>query len=1413
MSATLIITDLTYNETITWFLWCQLISWMVSALQSVVFYTNITVTRRFCLTHCAFWTSIGLAAFSILHRALWNPQEERLIFGLHVTNGTIALLRAICCLLIPRRPDVYHEGKLVDREYTVGLWSRLSLGYISPFIYSVGRNRGLLALEDFPKLRFGARSEHLHDVLWEFSQGRSLFRSICKAHSRELILQLVLSVISSLLSYTPQVMFFFIIQGLEYGAVGSQVAWAIALGIAMCVTSSLNTWVWWFTYSRLTVPIHAELQALIYGKIMRHKNVQQVAPAGGNAKETLESIQQQGQQETMNLVTIDTQRISDYATYNHLFPYSAVQFIIACLLLLFLIGWQSLLAGLLAVLLVSPLNIYIVTVFSTFQYRLMDARDKRAAAIHEVLKNMRQIKFSAHESAWQDRVLEARRHELRLNYKSCAYETGFQAMWTLTPLLLSAVSLTVYALLHGQLSAPIAFTAISVFGPLEVTLAGLPHLLSALLEAKVSINRIERYFKTADKLPCKSNLIDSIVFRNAEIAWPMPEGYGDAKFRLSELSFQFPPNGLTLVTGPVGCGKTLLLSSILGECEILRGSVQVSSRGDGAWEYPRSIMDNWIIDSAIAYVAQNPWTENGTIRDNILFGLPLDRLRYQEVLFASGLERDLDILQDGDQTDIGSNGVNLSGGQRLRVSFARALYSRAGILILDDIFSALDADTSYHVYENGLTGHLAENRTRILATHHAGLCIPKADYCVVLANGLASYAGSAKEFRKMDAFADFFLQDENKEDGGDTPTTRASRASDQTLQEGQREYQAFSPEEQRARGSVAFRVYRQFLAGDRASWIWALGISVAVIYTACVVGRSWWLVVWTRTYQPKRLDYHPYPQVAFGFDNHQVQNTSASFSVFAYIGVYIGLSLAASLTGTIRFFFIRVASVRSSQAAFKRLLAAVLAAPLRWIDTVPLGRVLNRFTSDMYTADYLLGTHLAELILRMLQTGGILVATSFISPIAIAVAAVLLVGSILVSIIYLRASREVKRLQSVSRTPILEQFNSTIIGLTTIRAFGATTKYIASMFGRIDDHSKVSWNLLLLNSWLQMRVGLLGAIFSAVLAILVVELGVSASLAGFAISFLLQYNSAVLFTLRYYGNFEMDMNAAERILEFAGVESEPQDGLDPSAAWPTQGRIVVNGLVVKYSHELPPVLKGITFSIESNERVGIVGRTGSGKSTLALTLFRFLEATEGHIYIDGLDISKLNVHALRRGLAIVPQHPTLFAGTIRSNLDPFDWYSELELNNVLERVHLVQREDESINSFSLDTTVSGGGANLSQGQRQLLCLARAILQRPKIMILDEATSAVDMKTDEKIQHAIRTEFGRNMSTLLVIAHRLSTIADFDRILVMDEGRIVEFGTPRDLMSIEGGFFRDLVNQSGEKVAVKNIILGGSDEGT
>jgi ABC-type multidrug transport system fused ATPase/permease subunit len=382
------------------------------------------------------------------------------------------------------------------------------------------------------------------------------------------------------------------------------------------------------------------------------------------------------------------------------------------------------------------------------------------------------------------------------------------------------------------------------------------------------------------------------------------------------------------------------------------------------------------------------------------------------------------------------------------------------------------------------------------------------------------------------------------------------------------------------------------------------------------------------------------------------------------------------------------------------------------------------------------------------------------------------------------------------------------------------------MFFKLDRHARTLYHLSLFKRWLGWRLNVIGAVFSCVVASLIVGYkDMDAALGGFALIFTLQYNDAIFWLLRHYTEVELGMNSTERIIEYSEIETETQGGEEVPASWPSQGRMEVENLVISYAPDLPPVLKGLNFEIKPKERIGIVGRTGAGKSSLTLAIFRFLEATEGTIFIDGIDISKIKLHDLRSRIAIIPQDPVLFSGTIRTNLDPFDDRSDSELKDALERVHLVATSGTNTNGAttpstnnptgtarnfnpftSLTSPISEGGQNLSQGQRQLLCLARAIVSRPKIMLLDEATSAVDKTTDALIQHSIRAEFG-DSTTLIVIAHRLSTIVDFDRILVLDEGAVVEYDSPRRLLAREGGVFRGMVESSGDGVGLMDLIRG------
>lgn len=535
--------------------------------------------------------------------------------------------------------------------------------------------------------------------------------------------------------------------------------------------------------------------------------------------------------------------------------------------------------------------------------------------------------------------------------------------------------------------------------------------------------------------------------------------------------------------------------------------------------------------------------------------------------------------------------------------------------------------------------------------------------------------------------------------------------------------------------------------------------------------------------------------------------------------------------GTVRFTSTFFASLRASRILFRKMLSTVLRTPLRWTDTVPVGRILNRFTADFNAVDSDLSNSGGWFIAHWLQTIGICVASVFVSPLIAPLAVICLGYCLWIAKVYLSAARPAKRLHSTSKSPILDLFGCALTGLVTIRAFDRARPYVDSMHTKVEENSTCTMNLYLFNRWVGWNMNLAGVVFTILVVMFVVSRdNMDAALAGFVLSFAMQFSQAVLIAVRMSAQLELEMNAVERVIEYSELETEDFGGEKAPAAWPTQGRLEVNDLVVGYAPDLPPVLKGITFQVNPAERIGVVGRTGAGKSSLTLALFRFLEPRSGNIFVDGLDIAKISLTDLRSRLAIIPQDPVLFSGTIRSNLDPFENYTDEELHDSLRRVHLVSDAEESDDSGEatptssssqaptatnpknknifrdLSSPISEGGQNLSQGQRQLLCLARAIVSRPKIMVLDEATSAVDMATDTLIQRSIREEFGG--STLIVIAHRLSTIADFDRILVMRDGEVVEFGTPRELWEAEGGsVFRSMCDESGEKEKLRDVILG------
>ncbi|KAK7742432.1 hypothetical protein SLS62_010740 [Diatrype stigma] len=1298
--------------------------------------------------------------------------------------------------------------------------------------------------------------------------------------------------------------------------------WVVLIAIAIISQSWFESYVYWMSWAHLAIPIRAQLSSLIFRKAMRRKDVKETSkkkPASGSTEPTMNGVVGEGdnadrpeteeseeddsedikksKQSTVNLIGVDAKRVSDFASFNNYFPGSVFKLIVSLTFLVNLLGWKALLAGFGTMVVVLPVNIFFSRRYSDAQDRLMKVRDEKMEIVSESLQGIRQIKFSALEPQWEKKIGDVRERELNCIWSAFVNDTMLLACWITSPIMLAAVSLAVYAALYERLEPSTAFVSLGVFKALETTLSIVPELTTDLLDAWVSVKRIDTYLRSPEIAKIIKNS-EVITFDHASIAWPSDDSTEENpdRFVLRDVNVTFPKGELSIISGKTGSGKSLMLSAILGEIDILEGSIGVPQAPPLHERHDNQAhRGNWIIPEAIAYVAQIPWIENATLKENILFGLPYDEYRYKKAVDVCALTKDLEMFTDGENTEIGANGINLSGGQKWRITLARAIYSRAGILVLDDIFSAVDAHVGRHIFEKCLNGELCVGRTRVLVTHHVALCEPRAKYLVELGDGHVLRTGLVSELREDGTLQQIKTDEQTEREIQEDEETTAVN-SEETSQNGEphgepltkppsnvQQTRKFVEEETREEGAIKKHVYATYLR-DSGGWpFWLGALLIFLVAQALTVGRSWWLRLWTGSYEEgqgqnftmQQQQQQPYGSqlvvqqysavhtIMWPTTTAVTTMTSPGYGLDFYLAIYVLISFSSAVLGTAKYYYVFHGSIRASRTLFAKLNFVVLRAPLRWLDTVPVGRVLNRFTADFHSVDTHMAYSLAFAGGAFLNLLGVIVAGLFVSPVILLFAAALLLVCAWFAARYLHGARPVKRLESTTKSPVFEQFGSALTGVTTIRGFGKPDVYVARMYARLDDWTAATWHLWLFNRWMGWRMSVVGSCFASLVAALILlsRPAMDSALAGFAMAFALEFANHVVWTIRHYASVELEANALERVVEYTELPTESLGGAPPPAAWPTQGRIEVDGLVVGYAPDLPPVLRGLTFAVGSGERVGVVGRTGAGKSSLTLALFRFLEAQAGSIRVDGLDIAKIRLHDLRARLAIIPQDPVLFSGTVRTNLDPFDDHSDAELFDSLRRVHLIGEDEgegegegddggddgeEDVNQnrnknknknlfASLSSPISEGGLNLSQGQRQLLCLARAIAARPRVMVLDEATSAVDMSTDALIQQSIRSElgFGGGATTLLVIAHRLSTIADFDRILVLSDGRVAEYGTPRELWGREAaaaaaggeegegeadakasswGMFRAMCEESGERDRLRDIIWGGKGEG-
>ena len=797
--------------------------------------------------------------------------REVLLTWLLISQIMVAFVQGTCSVLIPRRPDVFHQGKAVDLQHSVSYAYRFTFTWAAGLLQAIVRNK-TLNLGDLPQLSLDKRSQTLHTNFEQQRGSLKLWKALVRTHMRALICQYVLSLFTCALSFGPQIALYRILKSLEHrqlapNEVMQTWVWVGGFGTMMLLTATVDSWLWWTMYSELGIPIYQELAALVFAKSMRRSivntthNTKQSYPKKHGVSSGEDDERKNGNhQNIVNLTAVDTRRIADFVAFSQLVPFSILKLVLSCSFLVRLTGWESVLAGLAVASLITPVGTFFARRYSSMQNHLMKASDKRIATLTEALRNIRQIKFSASEEQWARVINSKRNSELKWLWKASCYNAASASMWILGPLLLSVITLITYALIHGELPASVAFTVVSIFSSLEASLSSLPDAISRGIEANISADRIDLYMSSPEKRSATS-AVGTIAFRHATVAWPGVETVGERskqgqyddrqRFLLQHLNLAFPPNGLTVIAGETASGKSLLLASIIGECDDLAGEIQRPHAPTNDLFDSQATLDDWVIDSAVAYVAQDPWIASATIRDNILFGLPYEKSRYQSVIHACRFEAEFYMLPEGDMTYTGANGVNLSGGQRWRLCFARALYSRAGILVLDDIFSALDANTRLHLCKHGLTGPLAENRTRILATHHLSLCLPHASYCVILNDGAMEFAGSVETLKRTENLANFTslscspdtnnasLREGNnisRNPPAAPDTSVTAQKSPLSRLNGGSKHEKFSEEEKRT-GSTPVSVYTTYIVEGKQLPLWILALLTYIAYTILVFMR------------------------------------------------------------------------------------------------------------------------------------------------------------------------------------------------------------------------------------------------------------------------------------------------------------------------------------------------------------------------------------------------------------------------------------------------------------------------------------------------------------------------------------------------------------------------------------------------
>ncbi|XP_053085620.1 multidrug resistance-associated protein 4 isoform X3 [Pangasianodon hypophthalmus] len=1100
--------------------------------------------------------------------------------------------------------------------------------------------------------------------------------------------------------------------------------------------------------------------------------------------------------QTVNLLSNDVHKFDEVTIFLHFLWVVPLQAAAVVGLLWQEIG-PSCLAGMAVLIFLLPLQSLFGKLFSKFRNKTAVLTDSRIRTMNEVVSGIRIIKMYAWEKPFAALINDIRKKEIS-KIMSSSYLRGLNmASFFAASKIIEFVTFTVYVLVGNTITASRVFMAVSLYTSVRLTVTlFFPAAIEKVSEASISIRRIKKFLlldelvKHNVAVPQEEKKEVSVEIQDLICYWEKSQDVPT----LQNISFRVKMGQLLAVVGPVGSGKSSLLSAILGELPQDKGIVKVTGN--------------------LTYASQQPWVYPGTIRSNILFGKELQPQRYEKVLKACALKKDMELLPEGDLTVIGDRGATLSGGQKARVNLARAVYQDADIYLLDDPLSAVDAEVGRHLFDHCICGIL-KKKPRILVTHQLQY-LREADHILVLKEGHIVVQGTYTELLHSGVdFTSLLKKDEEEEQTGTIESSRSRTLSQNSVRSGTSSVVSDKDEvhqlpaesvptmsdESRSEGNIGVRMYLKYLTAGVNALVLLILVLLNLLAQTSYILQDWWLAYWA-TEQEK---LHVLNQnLTFSNNISLNQNVTQQLSNEFYLGIYSGLTVATLLFGFTRSLMMFNALVCSAQTLHNRMFNCIIRTPVRFFDINPIGRILNRFSKDIGHIDSMLPWTFVDFIQVFLQIVGVIaVATSVIPWILIPVLPLLIVFLFLRRY-FLQTSRDIKRLEATTRSPVFSHLSSTLQGLSTIRAFKAEERFQQTFDSHQDLHSEACFLFLTTSRWFAVRLDGMCSVFVTITAFgcLLLRNSLEAGTVGLALSYAVTLMGMFQWGVRQSAEVENLMTSVERVVEYTELENEAAwETRKPPPEWPSQGLITFDQVNFSYSSNGPLVLKNLTAMFRPKEKVGIVGRTGAGKSSLISALFRLAEP-QGKIYVDGVLISDIGLHDLRQKISIIPQDPVLFTGTMRKNLDPFKKYSDEDLWNALEEVQLKSVVEEL--PGKLETILAESGSNFSVGQRQLVCLARAILRKNRILIIDEATANVDPRTDDLIQKTIREKFQE--CTVLTIAHRLNTIIDSDRILVLDGGRIHEYDEPHVLLQNKDGIFYKMVQQTGKAEAASLIQL-------